>query len=129
MTEFGATRVLLQQAQDALRQADAALKVADAELERRKVSAPVAVCRRADDQIGNLATHGSDYVTINALADYWGAHHRTIRKWIYRGRLQSRKVGRHVLVPRESALAFERQSPEWRRAEHMPPANGAHGAV
>ena len=71
--------------------------------------------RRADDPIDCLEEHHARWLTIDALSDYWGLHHRTIRKWHMTGLLEGMKVGGRLLISRESAIAAQEKDPRWQK--------------
>lgn len=71
--------------------------------------------RRADDPIDCLETHPARWITIDALADYWGVHHRTIRKWHVVGWLEGMKIHGRLLISRDSAISQQQKDPRWQR--------------
>jgi transposase-like protein len=63
--------------------------------------------RRSTDAIRDLRTHKAPFVTVSALAVYWGYHANTVRYWIRTGRMQAMRADRDFRVRTSDALAYE----------------------
>jgi excisionase family DNA binding protein len=63
--------------------------------------------RRPPERIDDLATHQKPYVTLDALASYWGFTRQALVKWAHEGQLKAYRFGRALRVRTEDARAFE----------------------
>ena len=58
--------------------------------------------------IKDLKTHPEEHVKPLELADYWGVHEHTVYRWIDKGALPAKRIGRSLRITRDDALRFER---------------------
>lgn len=47
-----------------------------------------------------------DIYTIKELAEYWGVHPNTVRRWISEGLLSANKLGGTYRITKEQAIEF-----------------------
>ena len=57
--------------------------------------------------IDNLATWRPAHVTVQQLADYWGIHQDTIKRWLKSGSLKGGRIGRAWRIKTDEARMFE----------------------
>ena len=57
--------------------------------------------------IDNLATWRPAHVTVRQLADYWGIHQATIKRWLKVGNLRGSHIGKSWRIKTDEARLFE----------------------
>ena len=57
--------------------------------------------------IDNLAHWRQAHVTVRQLADYWGVHDATVKRWLKSGVLKGQHIGRSWRIKTDEARLFE----------------------